>query len=82
MLLTNRISKQAQGSVYRACVISVLLDSTANWAMRAATCQRLRNFHRKCVRLLNRATKKNRISAVTLANNLKTQWNFDTARLS
>ena len=30
MLLTNRISKQAQGSVYRACVISVLLDSTAN----------------------------------------------------
>jgi len=70
MLLTNRISKQAQGSVYRACVISVLLDSTANWAMRAATHQRLRNFHRKCVRLLNRVTKKNRISAVTLANNL------------
>ena len=70
MLLTNRISRQAQGSVYRACVISVLLDSTANWAMRAATYQRLRNFHRKCVRLLNRVTKKNRISAATLANNL------------
>ena len=70
MLLTNRISRQAQGSVYRACVISVLLDSTANWAMRAATYQRLRNFHRKCVRMLNRVTKKNRISATTLANNL------------
>ena len=70
MLLTNRMSRQAQGSVYRACVISVLLDSTANWAMRAATYQRLRNFHRKCVRMLNRVTKKNRISATTLANNL------------
>ena len=70
MLLTNRISKQTQGSVCRACVISVLLDSTANWAMRAATHQRLRNFHRKCVRLLNRATKKSRISVATLANNL------------
>ena len=38
--------------------------------MRAATYQRLRNFHRKCVRMLNRVTKKNRISATTLANNL------------
>ena len=34
------------------------------WAMRAATHQRLRNFHRKCVRILNRVTKiqKNRIN--------------------
>ncbi len=70
MLLTNRISRQAQGSVYRACVISVLLDSTASWAMRAATYQRLRNFHRKCVRMLNHTTKKNRIPATTLANDL------------
>ena len=70
MLLTSRISKKAQGSVYRACVISVLLDSTANWTMRAATYQRLRNFHRKCVRILNRVTKKDHITAKTLANNL------------
>ena len=41
MLMTSWLSKQAQGSVHRACVVQVLLSTTENWAMRAVTYQRL-----------------------------------------
>ena len=37
MLRSNLLSKQHQGSVFRACVLSILLDSTENWFMLAAT---------------------------------------------
>ena len=41
---------QHRSPVYRACVLSILLDGTDNWLMLVATYKRLRNYHRKCVR--------------------------------
>lgn len=70
MLRSNLLSKQHQGSVYRACVLSVLLDSTENWFMLSATYKRLRNYHRKCIRQLNYVTKRDRITATQLTSNL------------